>query len=120
MKAGIHPEYKVATVICACGNTWQTMSTKEVLKTDLCSKCHPFFTGEQRIVDTAGQVERFMRRMGNRSEQAARPVAAQKRISRNKANIPPPPQEKRTTAQPEEEDGSQPDAEQTSATAVEV
>ena len=95
MKAGIHPKYVKATVICACGNTWQTMSTKEVLKTDLCSNCHPYYTGEQRIVDTAGQVERFMRRMGARTEQAARPVVPLKRGSKNKANVPPPPQERR-------------------------
>src|SRR6476619_6902520 len=95
MKTGIHPKYVVATVTCACGNSWQTMSTQEVLKTDLCSKCHPFFTGEQRIVDTAGQVERFMRRMSNRNEQVARQVAAAKQASKNKANVPPPPQERR-------------------------
>ncbi len=63
MKAGIHPEYVEATVTCACGNTWKTRSTRPVIKTDVCSKCHPFFTGEQRIVDTAGQVERFMQRV---------------------------------------------------------
>jgi large subunit ribosomal protein L31 len=63
MKTGIHPKVKLATVSCACGHTWQTTSTQEVIKTDLCSNCHPFYTGEQRIVDTAGQVERFMRRM---------------------------------------------------------
>ncbi len=63
MKKGIHPQYVEATVICACGNTWKTRSTRPVLKTDICSKCHPFFTGEQRIVDTAGQVERFMQRV---------------------------------------------------------
>ncbi len=63
MKKGIHPPYVEATVICACGNTWKTRSTRPVLKTDICSKCHPFFTGEQRIVDTAGQVERFMQRV---------------------------------------------------------
>jgi large subunit ribosomal protein L31 len=62
MKQGIHPTYDVAQVTCACGNTWTTRSTKKVIRTDLCSKCHPFFTGEQRIVDTAGQVDRFMRR----------------------------------------------------------
>jgi large subunit ribosomal protein L31 len=96
MKTGIHPKYVLATVTCACGHSWQTMSTQEVLKTDLCSNCHPFFTGEQRIVDTAGQVERFMRRMGNRT-QAPQPVAAvaAKRTSKNKANIAPPPQERR-------------------------
>lgn len=63
MKPGIHPKYVEATVICSCGNTFTTRSTKPVLHTDLCSVCHPFYTGEQRIVDTAGQVERFTRRM---------------------------------------------------------
>ncbi len=94
MKTGIHPKYVLATVTCACGNSWQTMSTKETLKTDLCSNCHPFFTGEQRIVDTAGQVERFLRRMNNRTV-ATGPVAGAKRGSKNKANIAPPPQERR-------------------------
>src|SRR5437660_7754548 len=98
MKSGIHPKYVKATVTCACGNTWETMSTKENLRTDLCSNCHPFYTGEQRIVDTAGQVERFMRRMGNRSEQAARPALKAQRFSKNKANVPPPPQERRPAA----------------------
>ncbi len=62
MKKGIHPEYKNAKVVCACGNTFETRSTKALLKIDLCSKCHPFFSGERRIVDTGGQVERFKRR----------------------------------------------------------
>ena len=62
MKPKIHPKYVQATVRCACGNTFQTGSTKENLRVDVCSKCHPFFTGEQRIVDTAGRVERFRRR----------------------------------------------------------
>jgi len=62
MKQGIHPIYELATVTCACGNTWTTRSTRKVIRTDLCSNCHPFFTGEQRIVDTAGQVDRFLRR----------------------------------------------------------
>lgn len=101
MKAGIHPKYVLATVHCACGNTWQTMSTREVLKTDLCSNCHPFYTGEQRIVDTAGQVERFMRRMGNRTVTATQPQATKRNISRNRANVPPPPQERRPTRQAE-------------------
>ncbi|MCS7276744.1 MAG: 50S ribosomal protein L31 [Dehalococcoidia bacterium] len=64
MKAGIHPEYVEATVVCACGNTWKTRSTKPLLRVEVCSRCHPFFTGEQRIVDTAGRVERFRRRYG--------------------------------------------------------
>jgi large subunit ribosomal protein L31 len=63
MKPKIHPEYhNDAQVICACGNTFTTGSTKKVLKVELCSKCHPFYTGEQRVVDTLGRVERFKRR----------------------------------------------------------
>ena len=63
MKAKIHPEYYTdAKVTCSCGNTFTTGSTKKQLRVELCSKCHPFFTGEQKIVDTAGRVERFKRR----------------------------------------------------------
>ena len=63
MKDKIHPKYYTdAKVICACGNTFTTGSTKKVLKVELCSKCHPFFTGERRMMDTAGRVERFKRR----------------------------------------------------------
>lgn len=63
MKAGIHPKYNYETkVICACGNTWTTGSTLPVIRTDVCFKCHPFYTGEQRIVDTEGQVDRFLRK----------------------------------------------------------
>jgi large subunit ribosomal protein L31 len=77
MKKGIHPTYYPdAVVTCACGNTWTSGSTKKSLKTDLCYKCHPFFTGEQRIVDTAGQVERFMRRLERSA--AAAPASASK------------------------------------------
>jgi len=63
MKDKIHPKYYTDTkVTCSCGNTFTTGSTRKELKVELCSKCHPFFTGEQRIVDTAGRVERFKRR----------------------------------------------------------
>jgi len=63
MKPKIHPEYySDAKVICACGNTFTTGSTKKTMKVELCSKCHPFYTGEQRVVDTLGRVERFKRR----------------------------------------------------------
>ena len=121
MKDGIHPKYVLATVSCACGNSWQTMSTREVLKTDLCSNCHPFYTGEQRIVDTAGQVERFMRRMNNRSQQAPQQVAMAKRGSKNKANIAPPPQERRPAPRPEAEGEEQVEAEMaTAATGMET
>jgi large subunit ribosomal protein L31 len=69
MKDGIHPDYyPEAQVTCACGNSWTTGATQEVIRTDVCSACHPFFTGEQRIVDTAGQVERFMRRLEKQVE----------------------------------------------------
>lgn len=64
MKEEIHPTYyPEATVVCACGNTWKTGSTQETIRTDVCSACHPFFTGEQRIVDTEGQVDRFYKKL---------------------------------------------------------
>jgi large subunit ribosomal protein L31 len=69
MKKGIHPNYMEATVSCACGNSFTTMSTKPVLKVDVCSKCHPFFTGQQRILDSAGRVERFRKRFNLEEEQ---------------------------------------------------
>ncbi len=63
MKPGIHPEYKVTTVHCACGETWVTRSTKkEELRLEICSSCHPFFTGKQKLIDSAGRVERFTRK----------------------------------------------------------
>lgn len=65
MRQSIHPKYVEATVICACGNSWQTRSTKETVHLDICSRCHPYFTGEARIVDTAGRVERFRKRYQN-------------------------------------------------------
>jgi large subunit ribosomal protein L31 len=69
VKNDIHPQYNTATISCACGNSWETRSTKEQMHVDVCSQCHPFFTGEQRIVDTAGRVERFRRRYA-KSQQA--------------------------------------------------
>ena len=62
MKAEIHPEYVDAVITCSCGNRVETRATKAQMHVDVCSQCHPFFTGEQRIVDTAGRVERFQRR----------------------------------------------------------
>ena len=64
MKQGIHPEYVEALVHCACGNSFNTRATKADIHVEVCSACHPYFTGEQRIVDTAGRVERFRRRYG--------------------------------------------------------
>lgn len=69
MKPKIHPKYfPDARMICACGNVWTTGSTVAELKIDICSACHPFYTGEQRIVDTAGQVDRFMKRLERTAE----------------------------------------------------
>lgn len=93
MKEGIHPEwYPEAKVICACGNTFTTGATQPEIRTDICSACHPFFTGEQRIVDTAGQVERFMRRLEKgqavRSDaRAQRETADQKREGKKKIKV---------------------------------
>jgi large subunit ribosomal protein L31 len=69
MKKDIHPKYYPdAVVTCACGNTWTTGSTQPEIRTDVCSKCHPFFTGEQRIVDTEGQVDRFYKKLQARQD----------------------------------------------------
>jgi large subunit ribosomal protein L31 len=62
MKQGIHPEYKETTITCACGEVIHTRSTKENIKVEICSKCHPFFTGRQKLVDTGGRVDRFKKR----------------------------------------------------------
>ena len=62
MKTGIHPDYVESTVVCACGNTFQTRSTKASIRLEICSNCHPFFTGKQKFIDTAGRVERFSKR----------------------------------------------------------
>ncbi len=69
MKAAIHPQwYAEANVVCACGNTWKTGATVAEIRTDICSACHPFYTGEQRIVDTEGQVDRFKKRLQAREQ----------------------------------------------------
>ncbi len=68
MKTGIHPNFVEATVTCACGNTFKTGSVKQNMRVDVCSKCHPFFTGQQRILDSAGRVERFRKRFNLKEE----------------------------------------------------
>ena len=70
MKPGIHPEYHEVTVHCACGETWQTRSTRKDLRLEICSRCHPFFTGKQKLIDTAGRVEKFNRRYKRNTEPA--------------------------------------------------
>ncbi len=68
MKANIHPKYTEVTVSCACGETFKTRSTKGDIRLEICSKCHPFFTGKQKLVDTAGRVERFQRKYRTRKD----------------------------------------------------
>ena len=66
MRADIHPDYVLATVTCSCGNTFTTRSTKPTLTSELCSQCHPFYTGKQKLVDTGGRIDRFEKRYGKR------------------------------------------------------
>ncbi|HLU08569.1 MAG TPA: 50S ribosomal protein L31 [Oceanobacillus sp.] len=87
MKEGIHPTwYPEAVVTCACGNTWTTGATVPTIRTDICSNCHPFYTGEQRIVDTEGQVDRFMKRLQRRD--AKRLEAEERLAARTPMNLP--------------------------------
>jgi ribosomal protein L31 len=84
MKEKIHPKYyPEARVICACGNTWTTGATVPEIKVDVCSACHPFYTGEQRIVDTAGQVDRFMKRLERRADTIEQVKAQQDVLKRS-------------------------------------
>ena len=62
MKEGIHPEYQLANVVCNCGNKFQTRSTLKEIKVEICSNCHPFFTGKQKLIDTAGRIEKFQKK----------------------------------------------------------
>jgi len=73
MKSGIHPKYVVATVHCSCGNTFQTRSTVPDIHADVCSSCHPFYTGKQKIVDVGGRVEKFEKRFGKRAPKGDAP-----------------------------------------------
>lgn len=67
MKKGIHPEYKVSKVVCACGNTFQTHSTKGNIHVEICSACHPFFTGKQKFIDSEGRVDRFNKKYAKKN-----------------------------------------------------
>ncbi|MDX2031581.1 MAG: 50S ribosomal protein L31 [Blastocatellia bacterium] len=70
MKEGIHPKYIECQVSCACGAAWTTRSTKKEIQVEICSSCHPFFTGKQKLIDTAGRVERFNKKYGKKTEPA--------------------------------------------------
>ena len=78
MKQGIHPDYQIATVRCSCGNTFQTRSTRSELRVEICSNCHPFYTGKQKLVDTGGRVERFQRRYAKQQEQQQAAASARR------------------------------------------
>jgi large subunit ribosomal protein L31 len=69
MKQGIHPEYLEATVTCACGNTFKTRSTKGSFNVDICAECHPFYTGKQKLLDSAGRIERFTKKYSKQTQQ---------------------------------------------------
>jgi len=68
MKKNVHPEYQECRVICACGNTFTTRSTKKEIRVEICSSCHPFFTGKQKLIDSAGRVEKFKKKYGDRKK----------------------------------------------------
>jgi len=82
MKKGIHPDYKETTITCACGEVIHTRSTKQNIKIDICSKCHPFFTGKQKLIDAAGMVDRFKKRYAKKQPEKkpkkSAPAPAQK------------------------------------------
>jgi large subunit ribosomal protein L31 len=71
VKPNIHPKYEEARVVCACGESWTTRSTKKEIHVEICSACHPFFTGKQKLIDTAGRVERFNKKYGKKTEPAS-------------------------------------------------
>ena len=104
MKTDIHPEYQIATVHCSCGNTFQTRSTKGDLRVELCSNCHPFYTGKQKLVDTGGRVERFQRRYAAQQQQQEAAVTArraqQDRAATRPASAPEPGPEPTETTEP--------------------
>jgi len=75
MKEKIHPKYVRSKLVCACGHTFETMSIKPELRVEVCSNCHPFFTGKQHLIDTQGRVDRFQKRYGKTAEKAEQPAA---------------------------------------------
>lgn len=72
MRKGIHPNYIETTITCACGNVIPTRSTKKEIRVEICSKCHPFFTGTQKLIDTAGRIDRFRKKYGSKAEATAK------------------------------------------------
>lgn len=87
MKKGIHPNYIESTIVCACGNTVHSHSTKEVIHVEICSKCHPYYTGKQKLVDSAGTVERFQKRY-SKEKSYKKPSEVKTDSGNAKGNIP--------------------------------
>ena len=85
MKQGIHPEYVECTVRCTCGNTWTTHATVPEMRLDLCDKCHPFYTGQQKLVDTGGRVQRFADKFGGAANAALEAAKAAEQEAARKA-----------------------------------
>ena len=85
MKQGIHPKYEEVEVRCACGNTFKTRSTKPELHLEICSACHPFFTGRQKLIDTEGRVERFSKKFGAQTSEQRKTAAAAAKAAKKKA-----------------------------------
>ena len=90
MKPKIHPKYREVTVHCACGATWKTRSTKEELRLEICSNCHPFFTGRQKLIDTEGRVERFTKKFGAQTSESRKQAAKAKKEKAAKTEAAPP------------------------------
>lgn len=84
MKEKIHPEYKETTITCACGEVIHTRSTKQNIKIEICSKCHPFFTGRQKLIDSAGRVEKFKKRYAKKSGAPSKKKASARKQEENK------------------------------------
>lgn len=84
MKEGIHPQYQEVTVHCACGATWKTRSTRKDLHLEICSNCHPFFTGRQKLIDTEGRVDRFTKKFGAQTVEKRKTAAKAAKESKAK------------------------------------
>ncbi len=84
MKEGIHPQYEPVAVHCACGATWTTRSTKKDLHLEICSNCHPFFTGRQKLIDTEGRVDRFTKKFGAQTVEQRKTAAKAAKESKAK------------------------------------
>ena len=85
MKPGIHPKYQNCTAHCACGNTFQTRSTQAKINVDICSNCHPFFTGRQKLLDIEGRIDRFTKKFGAQTSEARKTAAKEAKAKKAKA-----------------------------------